>query len=497
MSASDALPQSLVAQFRATSLERLERIESAWAGVTQRMTSKEAESELFHDVHTLKGEARLVGFADVALITQRLEELLFAARRRRYRVHEDVDVVVTMAIQFVRMLLRKRAGSSQGGIDLNGFLKHIDEVLTEWPRQSEAPDSLGGGAAARAGEGGKVSVNVRQRFGVAATEVFLESLASPSPRLRRAWEILSHELAQLDAVALMPLVRRHAASAKDLAVELGKEVDVAIDGHDVRVGIEVLDSIHTALVHVLRNAVDHGIEPPDLRASRGKSRRGTIIVRIKSEPESVIVTVQDDGAGADIERIRERAVSLGLLPPDTAAEATDAKLLDLVFAPGFTVREAATDVSGRGIGMDAVRAGIEKIRGTIEMRSKPNAGVTVSLRLPQACKVIDVHRVPSTRKGLVFAIPTTWTVRPSPDNGATKGAIDPVDVLGFDASDRIAKPDHVVVSRDRDEYVFAVGGPVTRSAAVRTCPTPPDRGAEIVEIDDEPAVLLRPDALNG
>jgi two-component system chemotaxis sensor kinase CheA len=172
---AEALPVSIVAQFRATSIERLGRIEAAWGALTQRIGTAEAESELYHDVHTLKGEARLVGFADVVLLTQRLEDLLVAARRRRYRVTEDVDVLVTMAIQFTRMLLRKRAGASQGGIDINGFLKQIDDVLAEWPRQSEAPDSTGA-MAWRGPEGGKISVAVRQRLGGAATQIFLELL---------------------------------------------------------------------------------------------------------------------------------------------------------------------------------------------------------------------------------------------------------------------------------------------------------------------------------
>ena len=463
-------------------------MEATWGALTQRVGTAESESELFHDVHTLKGEARLVGFADVVLITQRLEDLLVASRRRRYRVTEDVDVVVTMALQFIRMLVRKRAGASQGGIDINGFLKQIDDVLAEWPRQSEAPDATGAHAA-RSNEGSKVSVAVRQRLGSAATQVFLELVAEGNrPRLRRAWEILVGELASLDAVPLLPLVRRHAASAKELAVELGKEVDVVIEAPDARVSVEVLDAIHSALLHTLRNAVDHGIELPEARSAAGKSRRGNLLVRILVD-DCISVIVEDDGDGVDTEAIRKRAEKLGLLSPEDARAAPDATLLDLTFAPQFSVREDASTVSGRGIGLDAVRAGIERLGGAIRIDSRRHASATVSFQLPLSRRVIDVHRLPSTRLGLAFAVPTTWTVR----NERREDSIDPAVVLELRKSGGSTMLSHIVLSRDGEEYPVLIGGPVTRVAASRVCPTSPDEALEVVAVDEEQMLLIRPD----
>ena len=492
MPGAEALPVSIVAQFRASGIERLSRIEAAWAALTQRVATAEAEAELYHDVHTLKGEARLVGFADVVLLTQRLEDLLVAARRRRYRITEDVDVLVTMAIQFTRMLLRKRAGVSQGGIDINGFLKQIDDVLAVWPRQSEAPDSTGA-LSWRAAEGGKVSIAVRQRLGGAATQLFLELVTSSErPRLRRAWEILVGELAQLDAVPLMPLVRRHASAVKDLAAELGKEVDVVIDGPEARVGVEVLDSIHAALLHTLRNAVDHGIELPEERAAAGKPRRGSILVRLEVEADEIGVTVQDDGAGIDTDSIRRRAEALGLLSAEDALAAPDSTLFDLAFAPGFSVRESAGTISGRGIGLDAVRAGIERLGGTIALDSKRFVGLTVELRLPQSRRIVEVFRLPSTEPGLAFAVPTTWTVR----NERRDDSIDPVVALGLRRSGGAVSTTlvHVVLVRDGEEYPIVIGGPMTRVVATRICPTSPDDDLEVVTVDDERLLLIRPDA---
>lgn len=491
MPGAEALPLSIVAQFRATGIERLGRIEGAWEALTQRVGTAEAESELYRDVHTLKGEARLVGFADVVLLTQRLEDLLVAARRRRYRITEDIDVLVTMAIQFTRMLLRKRAGASQGGIDIDGFLKQIDDVLAEWPRQSEAPDASGT-TSWRSTEGSKVSIAVRQKLGGAATQLFLELVASGArPRLQRAWDILIDELAQLDAVPLMPLVRRHAASAKDVAAELGKEVDVVIEGSAGRVGVEVFDVIHSSLLHTLRNAVDHGIEAPDERASRGKARRGTILVRLHAEGDEIVVTIRDDGAGIDTETIRSRAELLGLLGAEDARLATESTLFDLTFAPGFSVRESAGTISGRGIGLDAVRAAIDKLGGSITLDSRRHVSTTIELRLPQSRRIIEIHRLPSTRPGLAFAVATSWLVRME----RRADSVDPLRSLGLedDNGGASAVVEQVVLARDGEELAMSIGGAPTRAIATRICPTSPDDDLEVVTVGSERLLFIRPE----
>lgn len=490
MAGADALPLDIVAQFRGATIDRLGRLEEAWGSLTHGMATAEHESQLFHEVHTLKGEARLVGFADVVLIAQRLEDLLVAARRRRYKVNEDVDVLVTMAIQFIRMLVRKRPGASHGGIDIAGFLKQIEDVLAEWPRQSESPDSTGA-STVRPSDGGKITVAIRQRLGGAATQVYLEMLVAPRrTRLKRAWDSLVGELAALEAVPLMPMARHHAASAKDLAAELGKECDVSVEGPDLRVGIEVLDTIHTSLLHVLRNAVDHGIETPEKRMSAGKARRGAITVRVRSEADAISVSVSDDGNGVDVEAIRRRATKLGLLSSEDAEAAPDATLLDLAFAAGFSSRESANTVSGRGIGLDAVRAGIERLGGHIALESKCGVGATVKFQIPSSRRVIEVHRLPSTQPGLVFAIPTTWTVR----SERRDPHLDPVTLLELANPENVSKTlGHIVVARDGEEHAVVIGGGVTRVAASRICPTSPDEPLEIVQVGGEHLLLLRPE----
>lgn len=489
----EAIPKQLVARFRTVAVERLDRIESAWTALTQRTEGPQTEAELFQDIHTLKGDARVVGFADVVLLSQRLEDLLFASRRRRFRVHEDVDVAVTMAIQFLRMLLRKKAGTSQGGIDLGGFLKHIDDVLAEWPRTTEAPIASGGVSTGRATDSIRIPPAVRQRLAAAASHVYVEYLATDRgtrsrARLLRAWEELSQQLADLDAVPLDPLLKRHAIAAQELAVELGKEVHVDVEVGDARVGVEVLDALNAALVHTLRNAIDHGIERPDERAAKGKPRRGTVSLRVTSDENGVELVVRDDGAGVDLERVRANAVEHGHLSAAAAARADEATLLELLFLPGFSLRDAVGPISGRGVGMDAVNSAVNAARGQIEIASEPGKGVTVVVRLPQASHAVEVHRIPSARDGVILAVPSSWSVKRASDGAA---AIDPLALLGIGGGTAKAIP--LLLERDHDAYVMIAGGPADIATATRICPVPPSEILEVVQICDEHALLLRPE----
>lgn len=489
----EAVPKQIVARFRAVAVERIERIEAAWQALTQRTEGPQTEAELFQDVHTLKGDAKVVGFADVVLVSQRLEDVLFAARRRRFRVHEDVDIAVTMGFQFVRMLVRKKAGTSQGGIDLGGLLKLIDDVMAEWPRTTDAPMMTGNLRAARSQESIRIPAVVRQRLATVASNVYVEYLASPPgsrsrKRLFRAWEELSNQLASLDTVALEPLVKRHAIAVNELAAELHKEVNVLVDVAPMNVGVEVLDALNAALVHTLRNAIDHGIERPEVREAAGKDRRGLIQISVTADENAIELTVTDDGAGVDLERVRLAAMEGGHMSTTDAKAANDAELLELLFLPGFSLRDAVGPISGRGVGMDAVHSAVNAVRGRTHVASQPGEGVTVVVHLPQASHAIEVHRIPSSRAGITFAVPSSWRVRPATDSA---GAIDPLEALGIacESTDRTA----LRIERDRDTFVVWAGGEGAITSASRICPSAPGEILEVVQLEGGLAILLRPE----
>ncbi len=174
---------------------------------------------------------------------------------------------------------------------------------------------------------------------------------------------------------------------RDLSKELGKEIELVTQGGETELDKNVIEKLNDPLVHLLRNSIDHGVETPDVRQQRGKQRKGTILLSAEHASGEVIIKIMDDGAGIDPHKVRAKALERGLIAQD--AGLADEELLQLVFAPGFSTAEKVSNVSGRGVGMDVVKRGIDALRGRIKLDSVPNQGTTVTVKLPLTLAIID------------------------------------------------------------------------------------------------------------
>ncbi len=173
----------------------------------------------------------------------------------------------------------------------------------------------------------------------------------------------------------------------DLARDLGKNVELTIEGAETELDKTVIDQLSDPLMHLIRNSMDHGIESPELRSTRGKRSTATIHLSARHSGASVLISVSDDGGGIDSEAVRSRAVKNGLVA--AGAELTEAEIYALIFEPGFSTARQVTDVSGRGVGMDVVRKSVDRLRGSIDVASKAGHGTSVTLRLPLTLAIID------------------------------------------------------------------------------------------------------------
>ena len=174
---------------------------------------------------------------------------------------------------------------------------------------------------------------------------------------------------------------------RDLSVELGKEVDLTVAGEETELDKTMIERLTDPLVHLIRNSIDHGLEPAAERISSGKPGRGRIHLEARHTGTEILVTVSDDGRGLDRDRIRTRAEQQGLLAADS--KVTDAELFQLLFHPGFSTAREITAVSGRGVGMDVVKQTIEALRGSIDISTDPGKGTEIALRLPLTLAIID------------------------------------------------------------------------------------------------------------
>jgi two-component system chemotaxis sensor kinase CheA len=186
-------------------------------------------------------------------------------------------------------------------------------------------------------------------------------------------------------------------------MQLGKQVHVRMEGRDTELDKTILESVKDPLTHLVRNCVDHGIETPDVRAAAGKPVEGTLTLRAFHEGGQVNIEICDDGAGIDPARLRERAITRGLLTAEKAARLSDREALNLVFTPGFSTAETVTNVSGRGVGMDVVKTNIEKISGLVDVQSVVGQGTTIRIKIPLTLAIIPALIV--SAQGRRYAIP--------------------------------------------------------------------------------------------
>ncbi|MBK9518528.1 MAG: chemotaxis protein CheA [Anaeromyxobacter sp.] len=191
--------------------------------------------------------------------------------------------------------------------------------------------------------------------------------------------------------------------ARDAAQATGKQARLVTTGAETELDKTLLEAIKDPLTHVVRNAVDHGLEKPPARAAAGKPAEGTVSVRAFHDGGQVVVEVEDDGGGVNLERVRQKAVSSGLIGAEAAAALTEREVVELLFRPGFSTAEAVTQISGRGVGMDVVRTNVEKIGGSVELESYAGHGTTVRMRVPLTLVIVPSLIVSSG--GERYAIP--------------------------------------------------------------------------------------------
>jgi len=229
------------------------------------------------------------------------------------------------------------------------------------------------------------------------------ALQAVSQRIHTVTNALQETAVKTRLLPVEQVFNRFPRTVRDLAVACGKEVTLTIDGADTELDRSLIEAIRDPLTHLIRNAVDHGIEPPGDRVAAGKPRAGRLALRAFNESGRVTIEVRDDGRGIDVERVRARAVSRSLVSAAEAALLPDERVLLFIFEPGFSTAATVTSVSGRGVGMDVVRTNIEALGGTVEIQSIPGVGTTIRVHVPLTLAIMPALVVHCA--GERFAIP--------------------------------------------------------------------------------------------
>lgn len=283
-----------------------------------------------------------------------------------------------------------------------GDIEHV-EVATDTRKKNLINERLSGKTTIRSASSIRVGVERldvvmnlvgelvinRSRLTQIGNKYQLRELTETLARVDRIITDLQDEITQMRMIPVDHIFSRFPRLVRDISKMQEKEIDFIIEGSEIELDRTVLDEIGDPLLHLLRNAVDHGIELPDDRVSKGKSRTGTIKLIAKRERGYVTIIVEDDGKGIDPEEIRDIAVKKGFISEERALELSDMEALLLIFNPGFSTAEITTDVSGRGVGMDVVKSKVESLGGTVEIQSQLGAGSSTRMRLPITMAIIQ------------------------------------------------------------------------------------------------------------
>lgn len=234
----------------------------------------------------------------------------------------------------------------------------------------------------------------------------LTDLNETLEQIDRITSDLQNVVMKVRMVPIDNVFSRFPRMVRDLARDLGKEVELIIEGKETELDRTVIDEIGDPLVHLLRNSVDHGIEEPVQRIAAGKAGHGRIILSARHEGNNVLIEVQDDGRGLNPEIIKNKAIEKGLLKPDDAEDLDEKALYRLILAPGFSTVEKVTDISGRGVGLDAVKTKIEALNGTLYIESTLGQGTRFKIKLPLTIAIIQALLVSLEQE--VYAIPLSF-----------------------------------------------------------------------------------------
>ena len=416
----------LTQEFIAESEEGLERMELCLTELERRPGDCELVSEIFRTVHTIKGTTSFLGFTRLQALAHTGESLLGALRDGKITVSSELITGLLDLLDGLRRILRLIETSGTEGLrstdddrPLIALLKRLNsggrEPAVEVEPTSQSRDAGHPAAPSTQERTLRVDVEVLNRMMNLVGELVLtrNQIVQSSPgagnfpecarRLNHVTTELRESVRQARMQPVGHLFGIFPRLVRDLAITCGRQVRIEFEGQETRLDKSLLEAIRGPLTHAVRNAVDHGIEPPEVRLLAAKPAEGRVRLRALHQSGSVVVEVIDDGAGISTERVKAKAVERGLVTLEQAAAMSAHESLKLIFVPGFSTANEVTSVSGRGVGLDVVRSQVEKVGGSVDVESCPGTGTTLRLRVPLTLAIVPAMVVRSGEHS--FALP--------------------------------------------------------------------------------------------
>ncbi len=442
--------KEIVDSFVVETKEIFEKLDNEILEIEKRPEDKELINSIFRAVHTVKGTSGFLSFEQMSVLAHRFEDVLNKLRRGELKYNSGMLDVMLEAFDLMKVLLKQVIDHDIEEIDLSATINKLAAISSgtksdgappvvvkqpERPLPSQTPavdishQDTGGQKEAIHQENPTSQLSQAQKLDklvdstirvdvgrldhlmnlvgelvlgrnrlsqIVATaednregEDFVRQLNETGSQIDFITTELQTAVMKTRMVQIGRVFNRFPRLVRDIAREFSKEIDLVIQGEETELDKSIIEEISDPLVHLIRNAADHGVESPDIRESRGKPRRGTIHLSAGHEGNHIVIEIQDDGAGIDPEKVKQKAIEKGML---TQEDANEMKLEDayaIIFIPGFSTAQKVSSVSGRGVGMDVVKTNITKLNGTISVESTVGNGTKFTLKLPLTLAIIQ------------------------------------------------------------------------------------------------------------
>ena len=410
--------------FMAEALEYYDSMSRHLSELERNTDAGPALNELFRLMHNLKANARAMGFTDLGEVAHHLETLFGLIRDKQREFGGPLAKVVFMGVDALGTMIRA-VGASQPLPDATALLENLDRLVRgEAPVLDEDDESESEEEAGKKMElSDLVYIQVkkldnllnlvgelvidRDRVMTLAQELGNPALLATAQHLFRISDDLQYSVMDARLVGVGVLLNKFPRVVRDVATAENKEVELTLSGQDVQIDRNILQIITDALLHLVRNAVSHGLETPEQRQQAGKPVVGHLTLSALTDREDVLIQVRDDGRGINTEAVRKKAVERGLVSAAEAPRLDEQQVWALLFEPGFSMAEKITDISGRGVGLDVVKLALDSLGGQLRVESEMGAGTTFTLVLPTSIAVKGALLVEV--EGRPYAVPLMHT----------------------------------------------------------------------------------------
>ncbi len=397
----------IVREFLEESRENLDQLDRDLVALESRSTDPELLAQVFRTFHTIKGTCGFLGYRHLEGITHAGENLLSALRDGSLHLDAASTTSLLRLVDAVRSVLATVEATGTDGDDDHAALiadleRHLHPEATVADEPAAAPAVESAAKVAPAEATVRIDVAVldklldlvgelvvtRAQIGALDDEEEDTPLSAPYRRLRLLTDELSDGVMAARLQPIATITGKLGRVVRDLAADLGKRVRVEIEGTDLGVDKTVNEALRDPLLHLVRNAVDHGIELPDTRVQAGKPAEGLVRIRAHRAAGRIHLELSDDGRGIDTDRLVARAIATGVLSDADAAALSPQEARQLVFRAGLSTKDGVTKVSGRGVGMDVVQAALHQIGGSIAIDSAPGQGTVTRISVPLTLAVV-------------------------------------------------------------------------------------------------------------